>query len=266
VGWGPRGEWLGCEDARFVVIDPAKKTLVAEHPVNGCDGAAFSPDGRWLLCGSYGRAELYEVATGALAATFPFEKRTAQEIRFSADGKRAVLGSGRGSEMWDVTARKRLGEAQHNDEAVAIEPNGARWAVSRASAPARVHTPDEKKAVDLPGGTEWLKGIAFLPDGRVIAGNQDGILRAWDASSGALVAEAKVGGWTDPIVASPDGKRLCTSMDEHGLIIDAATLKTSKKFQVAKRNPVVMAFSRDGARLLCGAPGDDGWQLQVIDL
>ena len=59
---------------------------------------------------------------------------------------------------------------------------------------------------DLDGNKASVNSVAFSPDGsKLAAGGTDGILRLWDVTSGAVLAQSEKGGYIASVAFAPDG-------------------------------------------------------------
>src|SRR5262249_54799777 len=70
----------------------------------GVHDAVFSPDGRYILTGSYdGTARLWDEATGTLVRTFSGHSSSVMSVAFSPDGQYILTGSeDRTVRLWDM--------------------------------------------------------------------------------------------------------------------------------------------------------------------
>ena len=77
----------------------------------------------------------------------------------------------------------------------------------------------------LEGPTGWVHSVAFAPDGRLLAGSSDEIVRLWDAPTGALLRTLEgPTGWVHSVAFAPDGRLLASgSWDTTVRLWDAPT-------------------------------------------
>ena len=117
--------------------------------------------------------------------------------------------------------------------------------------------PGHRQAAAHPGPHLAVYGVAFSPDGRLLAtAGYDG--RVWDPATGK---QLRILGHTGPVwgvAFSPDGRLLGTAgNDGTARLWDPATGKQLSTLTLARISHVYgMAFSPDG-RLLATADGDD---------
>ena len=121
------------------------------------------------------------------------------------------------------------------------------------------------------GHTARVAGIAYSPDGRLLAsGSEDGTVKLWDTATGLCIATLDGhcrGVWC--IAFSPDGKLVASGNDDGTVRLwNAATAKCvttlgeTKPFREAA--PVIsLAISRDGGTI---ASGDFGGGLKLWNL
>ncbi len=122
------------------------------------------------------------------------------------------------------------------------------------------------KLVVLRGHSDYVRTVAFHPDGKTLAsGSWDGKVRIWNISTGDIVGTIVMP--TNGVAWSPDGKRLAvfSSLGKVVRLYESSSLKllSSIPCDAAFRSEsLVPSFSPDG-RLLAVPMGDD---VGVIDM
>jgi WD40 repeat protein len=108
----------------------------------------------------------------------------------------------------------------------------------------------------LEGHANDVLGVAFRPDGQVVAGSgQDGSIRLWDTGTGKHLRTLH--GHTGPVrrlAFSPDGNRVASaSYDQTVRLWDADSGKVLKILEGHKSSLWCVAFSPDGASIVSGS-------------
>jgi WD40 repeat protein/serine/threonine protein kinase len=232
---------------------------------------AFSPDGRWIVSGSYdGTANVWDAASGQVTLTLDAQTGPVTCIAFSSDGKRIASGTtGRMIQVWDAANGQALRALKGHTRpiaAVAFSPDGSRIAsgswdktvkVWDAGTGSELHT--------LKGHTESVASVAFSPDGkRIASGSDDKTVKVWDASGGREALTLK--GHTGPVSSvafSPDGARI-VSGGSNGSTLRVWDASSGRQTLAIKGQAysASVAFSPDGKRIASG--GFDN-SLRVLD-
>jgi RNA polymerase sigma factor (sigma-70 family) len=191
---------------------------------------AFSPDGRLLASGDYwlGDVCLWEVATGKQLHCMKHGD-SVLFVAFAPDGK--VLAS--------VNGINRLGER--------LEPEVTLWDVATG-----------KELRRLPREKGWVHELAFSPDGKLLAGTQQGAnaLIVWDTATGkALFRLSGDLGFVQCVTFSPDGRTLaCGGYGNPFIHLWEVTSRKKRAVLRGHGGAVLsLAFSADGRRLVSGS-------------
>ncbi|MFG2819268.1 NACHT domain-containing protein [Kitasatospora sp. NPDC048365] len=241
--------------------------LWAQAYSNG--GIAFSPDGgRFAATGAIPRltsadrlAGRWQIlpAAGGTALLSGFHESEVRAVAFSPDGALLATGGTRTVRLWraaDGAELLTIGVAWVNG--LSFSPDGTRLAVVSNG----VWPPDDTchaEVWDLAGGqavlelqavptgsTLGVEGVAFSPDGTLLATACRQATQLWDAGTGDEVLQIP-----DPstrVVFSPDGSLLATVSGKHARLWDART--GARLLEIPHGNWVqAVAFSPDGALL-----------------
>ncbi|QDV51132.1 protein kinase domain-containing protein [Gimesia fumaroli] len=205
---------VGGRDARLWNGMTAKQ-IMAFHPHGVVASASFSPDGNWLVTGSWDNsAKIWNTKTGHA------EKKLEQKhqgyvntVRYSPNGKQILTASDDGTaKLWDA-----------NSGAVLL-------------------------TLELPD--THVKSAIFSPDGsQIVTASDDKTLVLWDAKTGQKKNTFKGHAWPVLEVAySHDGKHLISGSEDNSAII--WEIATQKKTVLAGHTAPVasVVFSPDDSR------------------
>lgn len=205
----------GCGSGPYRVVETNPRT----RPV------AFSADGKLLAMLSPGEAEVRDVASRKVIATYPV-KTAAASVAFSLDGKAVAIGETVGPiHVYDVPG----------------------------SVP---------RVIDIPlTADSALHCLAFSPDGKWLA-EASGMNspRVWDASTGKLVAAFPLeerGNFPTAVAFNPDGTVLAAGYDDSQVRLwDMPGGKERKPLPEQRGNVYGIAFTPDGKTLAVCRPNE----------
>ncbi|WP_165226488.1 WD40 repeat domain-containing serine/threonine protein kinase [Aquisphaera insulae] len=218
VDEGPEGRSIRLWDVPSMLADP---TILRGHD-SYLYAVAVDPLGRWIATGAWDNViRLWDAASGLPVAVLEGHSGWISDLAFSPDGGRlASRASDSTVRIWDPAAREM--------KAVFREVGWDRWCP---------------------------QGLAFRPDGAVLAAADHGRVRLWDVGSGRERPPLDHPIHSAQAVAfSPDGRRLAVSGDDtDAAVIDAETGRSVTRLRGhADRIPTI-AYSPDGLRLLTGS-------------
>lgn len=213
---------VGGRDARLWNSATAQQ-MMAFHPHGVVASASFSPDGKWLVTGSWDNsAKIWNTQTGQAEIKLE-QKHTGyvNTVRYSPSGDRIVTASDDGtSKIWNSKSGEML------------------------------------LSLDQPG--THVKSAVFSPDGtKIVTASDDKTLKMWDAKTGKRLSTFKGHDWPVLEVAfSHDGKRLISGSEDNTAII--WDIDTHKKTILAGHTASVesVVFSPDDSRAFTAS--DDG--------
>src|SRR5262249_55928384 len=206
----PRPRGGGGPGARVPTRAAVMLLLCGHHGKALC--AAFAPQGCRLATGHKdGTVELWDTASGTLAAALPAHQADVTSLTFSPKGK--VLASGsldRTVKLWDAATGQERAALPHRlpVHAVAFQPGGKLLA---AAATEQIYLWNVAAAPcqDTAGRGWWGGGWPFAPDGQVLAMTGVWYVPFWEMAARRFVpASANLRAITRSPVFAPDGGTL----------------------------------------------------------
>lgn len=189
--------------------------------VGGIFSVAYSPDGKLVASGgSDGAVKIWDAATKEPVRALAGQSGKVRSVTWTTDGTAVASAGGSGVLVQDVK------------------------------------TGATRQSLELPSG-KWADLVAITPNGKMLlAGRNDGTLRAFDVGSGAVLWDAKAPSRLFHMAISPDGSQLATALDAGAVgLWNVATGKLAST-RTGHAGPVdAVAWAPDG-RVFFSA-GDD---------
>jgi eukaryotic-like serine/threonine-protein kinase len=265
------------------VCDPRTGSLVG-RPTNLTDGArtaAFSPDGKTILTGSWQNSvHVWNAVTGepigqpiglpeagaTAASGRPIARvRAVQFVAFSPRGDLFLAINGAGTALLgDATAASAI-RHHANIECAAFSPDGRIVAMGTSDNAARLWDTSTGASIGAPlnhGGP--VVSVAFSPNGKTIAtGSDDRTVQFWNIDSSQPVGPPLVHEQSVYSIAfSPDGNTIATEAQQTLRLWSAATAQAVGQLLMSKDGARHLAFSADGKTIL--ATSESGARLWDI--
>jgi hypothetical protein len=248
---------------------PAPLQLVLKvGPLAPVAAVAFSPDGKLLAAGAYGRVTVWELPDARPVKVLTNVLGAVNDVRFSPDGTLLAVAGGQPSAKGDlrlyrVADWKLLATLGGHDDvvsSVAFSPDGKRLASASFDKTVRLwdvstHKPERT----LTGHSDFVYAVAFGPDGTWLASaSKDRTVRIVEVATGT--SRLTLSGMEQDVLAvavSPDGRSVVSSGNEPGLHWWDA--KTGKRVRVQAGHGAAvheLCFGKDGT--VVASAGADG--------
>ena len=215
--WSRDGQSLWCAGEAGVAewaYSPPTPVRQFNHGGPALD-VAISRDGNTVVsCSNDQTVRVWNVATGQQRAQLQGHQGAVLGLDLSEDATRAIsCGSDGTLRLWDIVGGRPLKQLFRSDVTmfdIAFDPSAQR--VVGAGADRQLHVIAVDSGVEvlsIEGHSDFIHSVTYSPDGRRIASyGYAGELRLWDAASGSLLWETRVGNAGNQIAYSSDGLRL----------------------------------------------------------
>ncbi|QMU71418.1 WD40 repeat domain-containing protein [Streptacidiphilus sp. P02-A3a] len=233
---------------------------------------AFGPDSRSLYCGTDQGLQVWDVASGRVAADSP-TSAPVHALAASADGRLLVVAQDE-LEVWRSGTRTPLetllGFGTGYAVAVAVDAGGALVAAGCDDAVVRLWPVGGTRTPRLlRGHTGSVSGVAFSADGTLLAsGSDDGTVKLWSMPSGVLLRTLGAGGKVAGVSFPARGASLAAGAissrgDGRARIWDVSTGAVAADLTGGGDGLGLVALNPDGTLLASSGGGDrlDVWDV-----
>ncbi len=274
LAFSPDGRLLAASGREAVVLlDPVKGGRVAAFATPGSESVAvsFSRDGKRLALGTEGNGRnqkptVWDVGTKQKIATLPASHEKRVDVCLSPDGKSLAswealdLGNPFDKngvvQLWDVETGKELHrirtEKGRGGEG-AFSPDGKQFTLAEAywnPTSWDVGTGKKQHDLRLAFGCRLLR---YSPDGkRILAGEGDGAIELFDATSGKRLGRWQGPGWpVDTVAFLPGNKILAAGIQHQTLQFWEAPSGRVRPMPVGHLGSISqVGFSQDGKQVV----------------
>ena len=228
-------------------------------PLAPVAAVAFSPDGKTLASGTYGRVVIWDAAAGRPVKVLTNVLGAVNDLRFSPDGKTLAVAGGQPSARGDLRLYSvgdwkllaSLGGHTDTIASISFSPDGKRLASASFDKTVRIWDLEARKSVlTYTGHSDFVHAVAFGPKGEwFVSASKDRSVRLVDAKTGQ--SRLTFSGMDQDVLAvaaRPDGQQVVSSGFESQLFWWNA--QTGERVRRQAGHDVAvheLAFSPDGS-------------------
>ncbi len=233
--------------------------------------AAFSPDGKRIATVSEYQAFIWDAATGEKLFTLNGHISTVHAVAFSPNGALLVTGSyDRKAIVWDANTGEALFTlAGHTGTifSAAFSADGTRLVTTSDDGTMRIWdvTLGRGEALTIPYPEGSGGKILYTPNGKALAGIEDGILKLRNSKSGnELKRFSTGGGQVTTFALNPDGSLIAAARDDFNVTIFNLASSADLVTWSAHTGLInALAFSPDGKWLVTAS---DDYKVKLWEL
>ncbi len=217
----------------------------------------FSPDGESLLtAGDDGVVRFWSAATGERTGEIAAHSDQIFAARFSPDGRLVLTGCNDGrARLWDFASGEATGPPMNcgtRVSSVDFSPDGAKFVTAGLSGAVRIGETQTRQFCGVAHHADKVGVATFGPDGTLLTGGWEGIVRSWDVDARSLRTTVRA-------AAFSRDERTISIVSGYGLVHELA----AETFEPL-HPPVVhydtwqqiMTLSPDGSKLLAREAGN----------
>jgi WD40 repeat protein len=247
---------------------PGKLELTLKvGPLAPVAAVTFSPDGKLLATGSYGRVTIWDLASAKPLTVLTNVLGAVNDLHFSPDGALLAVAGGQPSakgdlRLYSVSDWKLIASLGGHEDvvfSVSFSPDGKHLASASFDKTVRVwDVASRKTKLTLTGHSDFVYAVAFSPDGKwLVSASKDRSVKLVDADTGK--SRFTFSGMEQDVLAvavSPDGKSVVSSGFESGLYW--WNPQTGERVRLQSGHSIAVheiCFSKDGS-LVASAGGD----------
>jgi len=226
VAFSPNGEFIAVGNATLSLYQVEDWLLVRtfEHPGVYIKSVDFSPDGKFLVTGSYqDLVRVWRIEDGELLTIFEHIGYVTS-VAFSPDGEKLAVGGLHPSicDKNGILLRRLDQDAHMYAYSIAFSPDGQTLAAGLEDKTIRLWGVEDGALLQTLTHDSAVQSLAFSSDGKLLASGTSGIIYIWRLEDGSLLQTLE-GHDTDylirSVVFSPDNLLLASGSEDGTVII-----------------------------------------------